>query len=176
MNIAILASGEGTNAENIIRFFEKRHNFIIISNKSNAKVLNRARILNVESFIINNNLSEILKMNCIDFIILAGYTKLIPKEIIDEYKNKIVNIHPSLLPKYGGKGMYGMNVHKAVVKNMESLSGITIHYVDERYDEGQIIEQHSCEVLFCDTPETLSKKISQLEKEYFPKCLQKLFF
>lgn len=175
MNIAILASGEGSNAENIIRFFDdSHHNFIVVTNKSKAKVLNRSRILNVKSFIIKDNLKEILQINEIEFVILAGYTQLISKEIIDLYLNKIINIHPSLLPKYGGKGMWGMNVHKEVISNKEKESGITIHYVSENYDEGKIIEQHKCDVLLCDNPETLAKKISLLEREYFPKCIERL--
>lgn len=175
MNIAILASGEGSNAENIIRFFDDDiHNFIIVTNNPKAKVLNRSRILNVKSFIIKDNLKEILQINEIEFVILAGYTKLVPKEIIELYPNKIINIHPSLLPKYGGKGMWGINVHNKVIESKETESGITIHYVTENYDEGQVIQQHKCEVLLCDTPETLAKKISLLEREYFPICIKSL--
>ncbi len=177
MRIAILASGEGTNAENIIKHFEnKNHQFLVITNNKKAGVLNRVKYLKTKSLVVDNinNLLLTLKYNSIDFVILAGFTKLIPIDVITYFSNKIVNIHPSLLPKYGGKGMWGMNVHKEVIKNKELESGITIHYVSEKYDEGEIIEQHKCEVLLCDTPETLSKKISTLEKEYFPKCIQKI--
>ena len=176
MRIAILASGEGTNAENIIKYFNKKHDFLIITNNKKSGVLNKAKDLNVDTIIIDdiNGLLLILKYNSIDFIILAGFLKLIPSNVIDVYKNKIINIHPSLLPKYGGEGMWGMNVHKEVIRNKEIESGITIHYVTKNYDEGQIIEQHKCEVLLCDTPEILAKKISLLEREYFPKCIEKL--
>ena len=178
MKIAILASGVGTNAENIINYFHHNSNyqFLIITNNSDAGVIKKSLNLNINYLIIgkNDSLINILKENQIDFIVLAGYLKLIPIEVINYYTNKIVNIHPSLLPKYGGKGMFGMNVHKKVINNKEVESGITIHYVSENYDEGQIIEQHKCEVILCDTPEILAKKISLLERDYFPKCIEKL--
>lgn len=178
MKIAILASGEGTNAENIINYFQHNsdYQFLIITNNSDAGVIKKSLNLNINYLILgkNDSLINILKENQIDFIVLAGYLKLIPIEVINYYTNKIINIHPSLLPKYGGKGMFGMNVHKKVINNKEVESGITIHYVSENYDEGQIIEQHKCEVLLYDTPEILAKKISLLERDYFPKCIEKL--
>jgi phosphoribosylglycinamide formyltransferase-1 len=177
MRIAILASGEGTNAENIIRYFKnKNHDFLILTNNPKSGVIDKSKILKVKVLTINklDNLNLILKYNSIDFVILAGFLKLIPTDVINTFQKRIINIHPSLLPKYGGKGMWGMNVHKEVIRNKELESGITIHYVSEKYDEGQIIEQHKCEVLLCDTPEILAKKISLLEREHFPKCIEKL--
>ena len=177
MRIAILASGKGTNAENIIRYFKnKNHDFLILTNNPKSGVIDKAKLLKVKVLTVTKleNLNLILKYNSIDFVILAGFLKLIPTDVINAFQKRIINIHPSLLPKYGGKGMWGMNVHKEVIRNKELESGITIHYVSEKYDEGQIIEQHKCEVLLCDTPEILAKKISLLEREYFPKCIEKL--
>lgn len=177
MNIGIFASGKGSNAENIIKHLQNSsHKIIVFTNNEDAGVIEVAWNYNVNCIIFNRyeKLINILEFNQIDFIVLAGYTKLIGPDIIEKYQKKIINIHPSLLPKYGGKGMWGMNVHKEVIKNKEKESGITIHYVSENYDEGQIIEQHKCEVLLCDTPETLAKKISLLEREYFPKCVKRL--
>ena len=178
MNIAILASGEGTNAQNIIEHLRsKNYNFIIYTNNPSANVIKRAKNCGVNYFIIDNkDLLSSLRLQKIDFIVLAGYLRLIPSNVIDVYKKRIINIHPSLLPKYGGKGMWGTNVHKLVIENKEAESGITIHYVSERYDEGEIIEQHRCEVLFCDTVEILQKKISLLEREYYPKCVERILF
>jgi phosphoribosylglycinamide formyltransferase-1 len=177
MTIGIFASGKGSNAENIIRYFHNtNHKIIIFTNNEDAGVIEIAWTFNVNCIIFNKyeKLINILDFNQIDFIVLAGYTKIIPPDIIEKYENRIINIHPSLLPKYGGKGMWGMNVHKSVIENKEKESGITIHYVSENYDEGRIIEQHKLEVLLCDTPETLAKKISQLEREHFPKCIKRL--
>ena len=177
MNIAIFASGKGSNAENIIKYFKHtEHRIIIFTNNETAGIIEIAWSLNVNCIIFNKyeKLSKIISSNSIDFIVLAGYTKLIPVDVISEFEKKIINIHPSLLPKYGGKGMWGMNVHNSVIKNKEKESGITIHYVSENYDEGQIIQQHKCEVLLCDTAESLAKKISLLVREYFPKCIEML--
>lgn len=177
MNIAIFASGKGSNAENIIKHFRyKSHKIIVFTNNDNAGVIEIAWNYNVNCIIFNKyeNLNSILQSNQIDFIVLAGYVKLIPSDVVSNYQGRIINIHPSLLPKYGGKGMWGMNVHNSVIDNKEKESGITIHYVSENYDEGQIIEQHKCEILLCDTPESLAKKISLLEREYFPKCIERL--
>ena len=177
MTIGIFASGRGSNAKNIIEHFKSSsYKFIVFTNNSDATVIDVASELSVSCVVFrpNENLNEIMKLFSVDFIVLAGYIKLIPKELIFEYTGKIINIHPSLLPKFGGKGMWGMNVHKAVIQSGEIESGITIHYVSEKYDDGEIIEQHRCSVLLCDTPETLSKKISELEKFYFPKCIERL--
>ena len=156
--IAILASGSGSNAENIFNYFSEIKSSIeislIITNKSDAFVLKRAEKLNIPAVVISGKdmkdeslVTELLKKYEIDFIVLAGYLLKIPDFLIRMYNNKIVNIHPALLPSYGGKGMYGDNVHKAVVEAGEKESGITIHYVNENYDEGKIIFQAKCEVL-----------------------------
>jgi phosphoribosylglycinamide formyltransferase-1 len=177
MTIGIFASGKGSNAENIIKHFQNTtHKIMIFTNNEDAGVIEIVWTYNVNCIIFSkyDKLINILQFNEIEFIVLAGYTKLISQEIVEKYRTKIINIHPSLLPKYGGKGMWGMNVHKSVIENKEKESGITIHYVSENYDEGRIIEQHKCEVLLCDTPEILAKKISILEREHFPKCIERL--
>ena len=183
-HLAVFASGSGTNAENIINFFSDDKNIeisLILSNKKDAFVLKRAENLNVKSvyfskddFYKSQKVIDILHENQIDFIILAGFLWLIPKNIISEFDNKIVNIHPALLPKYGGKGMFGMNVHKAVIQNNEKQSGITIHYVNEKYDDGNIIFQAKCPVNTDDTPELLAEKIHQLEYKYYPQIIRKI--
>jgi len=181
--IAILASGSGTNAENIIKYF-KDNTLIsvvkVLSNKKDAKVLERAERLNINcmnfsraDFFTSDKILKFLKEN-VDFIVLAGFLWKIPDNIIEAFPNKIINIHPALLPKYGGKGMYGMYVHEAVVKNKESESGITIHYVNENYDEGAIIYQKSFKVLTTDTAEDVAEKVHGLEYEYFPKIIEKV--
>jgi phosphoribosylglycinamide formyltransferase 1 len=181
--IAILASGSGTNAENIIKYF-KNNKLIsvvqVLSNKKDAKVLERAKRLNVNCMSFDKNdftetdkILTFLSKNA-DYIILAGFLWKIPPKIIEVFPSKIINIHPALLPKYGGKGMYGMHVHNAVVKNNEGESGITIHYVNENYDEGAIIFQKSFEVLPCDTAEDVAVKVHKLEYEYFPKIIEKV--
>ena len=181
--IVILASGSGTNAENIIKYF-KNHKQIavtkVLSNNCNAKVLKRADKLNVpcgcfskKDFINTNKILQELKKNA-DHIILAGFLWKIPNSILKVFPDKILNIHPALLPKYGGKGMYGIHVHNAIIANKEIESGITIHYVNENYDEGAIIFQKSFEVLICDTAESVAKKIHVLEQENFPKVIEKV--
>ena len=181
INIAIWASGSGSNAENIIEYFSNRNDlrFIILSNKKEAKVHERAKRLGVESFAFKNSefrsgdmVLNFLKEQNIQFNILAGFLLLVPQNILKNYPNKIINIHPALLPKYGGKGMYGMNVHNAVIENQEKESGITIHYTNEVYDEGQILLQARCSVTPEDTPETLVKKIHRLEHAYYPKVVE----
>ena len=181
--IIILASGSGTNAENIIKHFKNSNLASVIqvlSNKKDAKVLERSNRLNVPSVTFNRkdlyeteNILNLLKENA-DFVILAGFLWKVPDEIIAAFPNKIINIHPALLPKYGGKGMYGMHVHNAVVKNKEEISGITIHYVNENYDEGAIIFQASTEVTRNDTPESVANKIHMLEYKYFPKIIEEV--
>jgi len=179
-NIAIFASGSGSNAENIINYFINNQipsGFIIFSENPKAFVFERAKELGVDAELFSMNelrsglvLSKLKKSN-INFIILAGFLKLIPAEIIKEYNNRIVNIHPALLPKYGGKGMFGEKVHSAVINARERESGITIHYVNNNYDEGDIIFQAKCEVSPEDTPESLAEKIHQLEYKYFPEVV-----
>ena len=184
--IVIFASGSGTNAENIIKYFkanklaEVTH---VFSNKLSAKVLKRATDLDVkavhfdrESFYKNNDVLHIVKDAQPDLIVLAGFLWKFPENIIEAFPNKIINIHPALLPKYGGKGMYGEHVHKAVVKNKEKESGITIHYVNENYDEGAIIFQASTEILPSDTAANVAAKIHKLEYEHFPKVIEKVLF
>lgn len=181
-NIAIFASGEGTNAQNIIDYFKSPTSGIkvalIVSNNSGANVLNRAKEAGIQSIVIDRSifynsdlLIEQLRSAHIDLIVLAGFLWKIPENMINNFPDKIINIHPALLPKYGGKGMYGMNVHKAVVDANEKESGISIHFVNENYDEGQLIEQHICSVEPSDTPEIVAYKIHQLENEFFPKAI-----
>lgn len=170
--ILIFASGNGTNTQNIINYFRNSDVIVskIICNYSGAKVLDIARIENIESIIISKDqldtdgVLNLLKQLEPDLIVLAGFLLKMPKSITDIFK--IVNLHPSLLPKFGGKGMYGMNVHKAVIESFEEESGITIHWVNENYDEGNIIKQYKCRVSDLDTPETLSEKIRELELNY----------
>ena len=176
-NIAIFGSGSGSNAEKILEYFygcTHAKVALIASNNSSAFILQRAKKHGVDSFVFSKkqllNFSEfndkLLEKN-IDFIVLAGFLLKIPKKFIAFYKNKIINLHPSLLPKYGGKGMYGMNVHKAIIKNKESCSGITVHLVNEFYDQGEILFQEKCAVSADETAESLSKKISTLEHQFF---------
>jgi len=179
--IAIFASGSGTNAENIMRYFEDSDKIsveILCTNNKNAKAIDRAlnfkvpvKIFTKEELNENSDFIEYLSKK-VDYIILAGFLWLIPKQFIKKFPNKIINIHPALLPKYGGKGMYGMHVHEAVVKNKEKETGITIHFVDEKYDEGAIIFQHSVTIFETDSPEDVASKIHQLEYEYFPKIIE----
>ncbi len=178
--IVIFASGSGTNAENIIRFFQQLEIasvVYVVTNNKNAKVLDRCKTLNInsltfnkEEFLDENKLLKFLKKEA-DILVLAGFLWRIPVSIVEAFSNKIINIHPALLPKYGGKGMYGMNVHKAVVANNEEVTGITIHYVNENYDEGAIIFQAKTPVLPSDAPEDVAQKIHELEYEYFPKVI-----
>ena len=179
--IVIFASGSGTNAENIIKYFQKNTIATVVhvlSNKKDAKVLDRSNALKVknlhfnkEDFIVNDTILNLLKKEA-DFIVLAGFLWRVPQKIIEAFPQKIINIHPALLPKYGGKGMYGMHVHEAVVANKEKETGITIHYVNENYDEGAIIFQESVRVDNNDTPDDVAMKIHQLEMKYFPKVIE----
>jgi phosphoribosylglycinamide formyltransferase-1 len=183
-NIAILASGSGSNAENIIHYFEKNNSVkisLVISNKKNAYVLERARRLNIPSAIVPKSgwemgatVMALLQQYQIDFIVLAGFLLRVPDTLLHAYPDKIINIHPALLPKFGGKGMYGYNVHKAVVAAGEKESGITIHYVNKHYDEGQIIFQAKCEISPGDSPEDVAKKVHALEYDYFPEVIEKI--
>ena len=171
-SILIFASGNGTNAQNIIDYFRNSSVVVskIICNYSGAKVLDIARNENIESIIVSKDqldtdgVLNLLRQLEPDLIVLAGFLLKMPKSITDTFN--IVNLHPSLLPKFGGKGMWGMNVHKAVIESFEEESGITIHWVNENYDEGNIIKQYKCKVSDLDTPETLSEKIKELELNY----------
>ncbi|WP_111706924.1 phosphoribosylglycinamide formyltransferase [Lutibacter citreus] len=181
--IVILASGSGSNAENIIKYFNNNESISVtqvLTNKKDAKVLERAKRLNISSGIFNreefsksNVVLDILKKKA-DYIILAGFLWKIPETIIEAFPNKIINIHPALLPKYGGKGMYGMHVHDAVVENKEKESGITIHFVNENYDEGAIVFQKKFEVLPSDSAEDVANKVHTLEYENFPKVIEQV--
>jgi phosphoribosylglycinamide formyltransferase-1 len=183
-NIAIFASGNGSNAESLTKYFNNGNTAnvkLIVCNNKNALVLQRAKNLNIEALVMPKEhlcsenpveLLEILESRKIDYIILAGYLLKIPLALVNKYTHKIINIHPALLPKYGGKGMYGINVHKAVVEAKEKETGITIHLIDEIYDNGKIIFQTTCSVEPDDTPESVAKKISLLEQTYFPKVVE----
>jgi phosphoribosylglycinamide formyltransferase-1 len=183
-NIAIFASGSGSNAQQIIEHFHNKGLAkikLVLSNNKEAYVLERAKKLSVHSVIFNRNdfyhtdkILQILKEYDIDFIVLAGFLWLIPSYLIQNYPNKIVNIHPALLPKYGGKGMFGHHVHESVISNNEKESGITIHYVNENYDEGNIIFQAHCEVKKDDTADSLAERIHGLEHKHFPVVVEKL--
>lgn len=182
--IVIFASGGGTNAENIIKFFQNSSNASVIqvlTNNPHAKVLERAKKLNVSALSFNrmaftktDDVLHILKAAKPDLIILAGFLWKFPEHILNVFPNKVINVHPALLPKYGGKGMYGMHVHKAVVENNETETGITIHYVNEHYDEGAIIFQAKCSVTSSDTPQDVAAKIHELEMKHFPVVANKL--
>jgi phosphoribosylglycinamide formyltransferase-1 len=179
--IAIFASGSGTNAQAIAEFFTKNNGVkinCILTNNSNAFVLERAKIFSIPTFVFTKDdfyttskILNLLKEQNIDLIVLAGFLWLLPPELICAFPDRIVNIHPALLPKYGGKGMYGMKVHQSVIENKETESGITIHYVNEKYDEGKTIFQATCAVDPTDTPELLAEKIHELEHKYFPKVI-----
>ena len=180
--VAVFASGSGTNAENIFTYFADNEQVVIDSlwsNKAGAYALERARKYGVETFVFNrtdfydsDQIVDTLRKRKIDLIVLAGFLWLIPENLIHNFL--IVNIHPALLPKYGGKGMYGMNVHKAVVENGDTKSGISIHYVNEKYDDGKMIFQATCSVDKEDTPEDVAQKVHELEYLHFPKVIEQV--
>jgi len=181
--IVLFASGSGTNAENIISHF--KNNGIakvaaVFSNNPNAFVLERAKNHGISTVVFTN---EELKSGTIlqmlqelkpDLIVLAGFLLQFPENIIKQFPNKIINIHPALLPKYGGKGMYGMHVHKAVLENKETETGITIHYVNENYDEGKMIFQQNTVIDNCTSAEAIAAKIHELEQLHFPKVIENM--
>jgi phosphoribosylglycinamide formyltransferase-1 len=181
--IVIFASGSGTNAENIIKYFKNSAVATVIrvlSNNQHAKVLERAKNLNIRSLYFNKKafaedetIFDLLKREA-DIIIIAGFLWRVPSKIVAAFPNKIINIHPAILPKYGGKGMYGMNVHNAVFENKEKETGITIHYVNENYDEGAIIFQIKVSIESKDTPEMIANKVHELEYKYFPKVIEQV--
>lgn len=185
-NIVIFASGNGSNAQRIAEYFASEKDVIIkriYSNKPGAYVLTRANQLGISSFVFDRSdfydqdtvLNELSKDKP-DLIVLAGFLWKIPDAIIQAYADKIINIHPALLPKFGGKGMYGSRVHEAVIDSGDKVSGITIHYVNNRYDEGKVIFQARCSVLPADTPETLASRIHALEYAHFPAVIHSLLF
>lgn len=180
-NIAVFASGTGSNAENIIKHFQHNKNIqvtLIVSNRAESMALSRAEKLGVEALyvtkedFVNGKIIDILNERDIEFIILAGFLMLIPSNIVQKFNNRILNIHPALLPKFGGKGMFGDNVHKAVVESLETKTGITVHVVDERYDQGAIIFQAECDVLPEDNYEHIAEKVHTLEYKHFPEVIE----
>lgn len=183
--IALFASGSGSNAENIVRYFsgnDKFHFPIVISNKAEAYVHERAAKLGIPSvtfafadFKSGEKIVELLRKYEIDYIVLAGFLLKIPSSILEAFPDKIINIHPALLPKHGGKGMYGHHVHEAVVQDGDTESGITIHYVNEHYDEGNVIFQAKCPVLPGDTADDVANKVHALEYEFFPKIIDQIW-
>ncbi len=183
-NIAIFASGSGTNAQNIIKYFKNNNKInveVILSNKKNAFVIERAKkfhipclIFGKHEFYETNNIENFLLETKVDLIVLAGFLWLIPEKLIHTFQNKIINIHPALLPKYGGKGMYGSKVHEAVLKNKDKQTGITIHYVNNLYDDGQMIFQKKCDIEGINSAEEIAQKVHSLEYEYFPKIIEQL--
>ena len=182
--IVLFASGSGSNVENIVRYFRDRPDItiaMVLTNKSDAKVLERCNNLNISALYFNrtafsksDGVLDILKGLKPDLIVLAGFLLKIPKNLIDYFPNKIINIHPALLPKYGGKGMYGKHVHRAVKKQGEKETGITIHYVNKNYDEGAIIYQAKTALSEEDTVETIAQKVHALEYEHFPRVIERL--
>ncbi len=184
IKIAVFASGSGTNAENIVRHFSDNDRVkiqLILTNNANAGVIERGRRLNIPVEVFSkkelessDRITDILKAGQIDFIVLAGFLLLIPQNIIDSYRGRIINIHPALLPLNGGKGFYGNNVHQAVISSGAIMSGITIHHVNEKFDEGEIIFQAACHVSKEESPETLAQKIHALEYSYLPVVIEKM--
>jgi phosphoribosylglycinamide formyltransferase-1 len=181
-NIVLFASGNGSNAEEIIRYFKKNNQGTVVaifSNKPDAKVLDRAKNHNIPSVVFNKaQLNEGFVLEKLhqfqpDLIVLAGFLLKFPESILTEHP-KVINIHPALLPKYGGKGMYGMNVHQAVLENKEKETGITIHYVNEHYDEGEFIFQKSVNIEDCNTAEEIAHKIHELEHQFFPTVISEV--
>jgi len=182
--LALFASGNGSNAQRIIEYFSGHPTItinLILCNKPDAFVLNRAEKLGIPAMIFTRTLFyqtdlvlETLKSYHIDFLILAGFLWLIPKNLLSAFPGRIINIHPALLPKYGGKGMYGMKVHETVIAAGDPVSGITIHYVDENYDEGRIIFQTKCVISERDSSESLAAKIHALEYRYFPEIIEQV--
>ena len=183
-NLAIFASGSGSNAEEIMKYFKDHDSVrvaLVLSNKPDAFVLERAAKFNVpthvfdrEEFRSENSVLPVLRENGVTHIALAGFLWLIPEVLTLEFENRMLNIHPALLPDYGGKGMYGMNVHRAVIAAGEKESGITIHYVNPKYDEGNIVFQARCEVKESDEPETLAQRIHGLEHQHYPRVIEEV--
>ncbi len=184
--IVIFASGNGSNAENLIKYFHNKGTVEVIavfSNNRTARVLKRAHDLKVkalhfdrEALYESDDVLNLLKDMEPDLIVLAGFLWIFPSKIIQKFPNRVINIHPALLPKYGGKGMYGMNVHKAVLEKKEIETGISIHFVNDKYDEGELIFQATTRVEPTDTIEDIAQKIHELEYEHFPRVIDKILF
>jgi len=185
-NIAIFASGNGSNAQNIVEYFKDNKDVnikLFLTNKKDAYVIERAKDLEIPCIVFtakelreSNKIVDVLKEYSIDFIVLAGFLLRIPQNLIELFPNKIVNIHPALLPKYGGKGMYGDFVHQAVKEAGDAKTGITIHYVNEHYDEGQIVFQKEVELDSEDTPDRIAEKVHALEYAFFPKVIEDILY
>lgn len=183
-HIVLFASGSGSNVENIVAYFQNRPEVSIscvFTNNRDAKVIDRCNKLNISSLCFNRTafyssdcILTILKSLNPDLIVLAGFLWKFPENLILNFAGKIINIHPALLPKYGGKGMYGMHVHEAVKANHEAYTGITVHYVNENYDEGGIIRQVKTKIEAHDTPDEIARKIHELEYEHFPQIIDAL--
>lgn len=183
-NIAIFASGTGSNAKKIIDHFKHHEGInvsLIVSNNPSAKVLDMAEkegvsthVISRDSFFGSEDILKIFNKYFVDYVVLAGFLWLVPKYLVKAYENRMVNIHPALLPKYGGKGMYGINVHRAVKIAGERTSGITIHHVNEQYDDGDIVFQKECNLSDDDTPQTIANKVLQLEHLYYPIIIENL--
>lgn len=183
--IALFASGTGSNVVNFINYFKNSETIeiaLVLSNNNEAPVLGKAEKSGIETVAITNSAAangpfmlSLLASYNVHFIVLAGYLRFVPKELITEYEGNLVNIHPSLLPKYGGKGMYGAKVHQSVIANKEQESGITIHFVNEVYDDGEIVFQAKVELAENETADSLAQKIHRLEHEHYPKVVEGLF-
>jgi phosphoribosylglycinamide formyltransferase-1 len=179
--LAIFASGKGTNAEAIIKYFKQHPSIgveLIVSNNPQAFVLERARKYGIHTLVLdrkefNSEIAARLSEYHITHIVLAGFLWLIPPALLKAYPHKIINIHPALLPKFGGKGMYGMKIHELVRTSNEKETGITIHVVDEKYDEGTILYQHKCEVVSNDTPEQIAERVHRLEYAWYPRIIER---
>lgn len=181
--LALFASGNGSNAERIIEYFKNRdaiETAVVLTNKKDAGVLARTKAESVEQVVISNqaandgeHLTGLMRDRGIDYIILCGYLRMIPKALIAAYPAQIINIHPALLPKYGGAGMYGMRVHREVRKNRDSKSGITIHLVNEEYDKGKILAQHTTPISAEDSAETIQRKVQVLEHRWFAREIER---
>ena len=182
-HLAIFASGAGSNAENLIRYFKNHahiHTGLVLSNCAGAPVLQRAEQLGVPTCVFNKTdfyhsdaVLQKLQEYHIDYIVLAGFLWLVPGNLLGAFPHRIINIHPALLPEYGGKGMYGMHVHRAVIANGDKETGITIHRIDAEYDRGEILFQARCAVLPHDTPESIAAKVHELEYRYLPETVEK---
>jgi len=182
--IVVFASGSGTNTQNVIQYFQHREVaevVLVLTNKKDAKVLERAKALEIKALsftkselLADDGVVKILEQTKPDLIVLAGFLLMFPAHILKQFPNKVINIHPALLPKYGGKGMYGHHVHEAVVANEEEETGITVHFVNEQYDEGAIILQKKVSLELADTPEIVAGKIHELEYRWLPKVIEEL--
>lgn len=181
--VAVFASGKGTNTENLMIYFKDHQSIeisLVLTNSDTAGVLQKAQkhdvatVVFTKSELYGEKIAQRLQTSQIDFIVLAGFLWMFPTTILNKYLNKVINIHPALLPKYGGKGMYGMHVHRAVVAQGERETGITIHFVNEHYDDGEIVFQAQVQLTPADTPETVAEKIHALEQTHFPKVVEEV--